>query len=163
MKHQLSEGFPYYIELVENLDYKKLFFSQEIFSFLNLISEEKSNYAYQNNKWNIKQIVGHLTDYERVMIYRAFRFSRKDTTPLASFDEQFYVENSRFNELSYTQLLEDFKNVRTATNSFISNLSSEQLLLKGFAWKYELTVEGFLQATIGHQIHHVNIINEKYF
>ena len=30
------------------------------------------------------------------------------------------------------------------------------------AWKYELTVEEFLKATIGHEIHHMNIIKSRY-
>ena len=34
--------------------------------------------------------------------------------------------------------------------------------LKGVAWKYELTVEEFLKATIGHEIHHIIIIKDRY-
>jgi len=60
------------------------------------------------------------------------------------------------------QLITDLKNVRAATNNFIDSLSGEQLKLKGFAWKYELTVEEFLKATIGHEIHHISIIKERY-
>ena len=112
--------------------------------------------------WNIRQIVGHITDHERIMTYRALRFSRKDTTQLPGYDQNIFVENSRFNELSLQKLIADFKNVRAATNSFIDSLSEFQLKLKGFAWKYELTVEEFLKATVGHEVHHVNIIKERY-
>jgi len=96
------------------------------------------------------------------MTYRALRFSRKDTTQLPGYDQNLFVGNSRFDELSLEQLLTDFKNVRSSTNSFIDTLSELQLNLKGFAWKYELTVEEFLKATVGHEIHHINIIKDKY-
>jgi hypothetical protein len=96
------------------------------------------------------------------MMYRALRFSRKDTTQLPGYDQNLLVDNSRFDELSLQQLLTDFKNVRAATNSFIDSLSPSQLKLKGVAWKYELCVEEFLKATIGHEMHHINIIKEKY-
>lgn len=56
----------------------------------------------------------------------------------------------------------DFRNVRNATNSFIDTLSDFQLIFKGVAWKFELTIEEFLKATIGHEIHHLNIIKNKY-
>ena len=47
-------------------------------------------------------------------------------------------------------------------NSLIDSLSQHQLNLKGFAWKFEMTVEEFLKATIGHEIHHIAIIKDKY-
>lgn len=162
MKYSLEDGFPYYIELIENLDYKKLFYSQENMASLEKINEEKANYRYAPDKWSIKQIIGHITDHERIMTYRALRFSRKDTTQLSGYDQNFFVDNSRFDQLTFKQLLTDFKNVRNATNSFIETLSESQLNLKGFAWKYELTVEEFLKATIGHEIHHIEILKARY-
>ena len=96
------------------------------------------------------------------MTYRALRFSRRDVTQLPGYDQNLLVVNSRFDELKLQQLIRDLKNVRAATNSFIDSLSEEQLKLKGFAWKYELTVEEFLKATIGHEIHHIGIIKDRY-
>ncbi len=162
MNYTVQDGFPYYIELLGSKDYRLLFSSQDSFALLNGISEEQATYRYAADKWSIKQIVGHITDHERIMTYRALRFSRKDTTQLPGYDQNLFVDNSRFDELSFQQLVTDFKNVRTATNSFIESLSDAQLRLKGAAWKYELTVEEFLKATIGHEIHHIEIIKEKY-
>lgn len=162
MKYILQDGFPYYIELLGSAYYRRIFSSNENLVLLENISEKQTNYRYALNKWNIKQIVGHITDHERIMTCRALRFSRKDITQLPGYDQNLFVDNSRFDELSLQQLMTDFKNVRSATNSFINSLSEMQLSLKGFAWKYELTVEEFLKATAGHEIHHINIIKEKY-
>ena len=162
MKYSVQDGFPYYIELLGSADYRQLFSSKENFALLETIDEEKVTYRYAPNKWSIKQIIGHIADHERIMTYRALRFSRKDTTQLPGYDQNLFVDNSRFDELSLQHLVTDLKNVRKATNSFIDSLSEEQLSLKGFAWKYELTVEDFLKATIGHEIHHINIIKDKY-
>src|SRR6478735_4780423 len=149
MKYTVQDGFPYYIELLGNQDHRSLFASQENLALLETISEEKSTYRYAPGKWSIKQIVGHMTDHERIMVYRALRFSRKDSTQLPGYDQDLFVDNSRFDQLSFRQLLADFTNVRAATNSFIDTLSEAQYQLKGAAWKYELTVEEFLKATIG--------------
>lgn len=72
------------------------------------------------------------------------------------------MENSRFDELPYEQLLNDFECVRKASISFIHTLSTEQLILKGKAWIFELTVEDFLKSTIGHELHHIKIIKDRY-
>ena len=162
MKYTVQDGFPYYIELSGNTDYRQLFSSCENVLVLDAISEERSNYRYAPGKWNIKQIVGHMADHERIMIYRILRFSRKDATQLPGYDQDLLVNNSRFEETSFQLLLADFKNVRKATISFLNTLSEAQLKLKGVAWKYELTVEEFLKATAGHELHHINIIKERY-
>ena len=162
MKYSVSDGFPYYIELLGNTDYRQLFSSRENLTFLETISEEKTSYRYAPDKWSIKQVIGHITDHERIMAYRVLRFSRKDTSPLAGYDQELFVKNSRFDELSLKQLIADFKNVRMASISLMNTLSEQQFYLKGFVWKFEMTIEDFLKATIGHELHHINIIKERY-
>ena len=162
MKYTVSDGFPYYIEIVGDKDYKQLFFSDENVKLFKSISEEKASYRYAPNKWSIKQIIGHITDHERIMSYRALRFSRNDKTVLSGYEQNFFVENSRFDELSLVDLVTDLENVRNASKSFIKSLSAKQLSLIGTAWKYELTVADLLKATIGHELHHMEVLKKKY-
>jgi hypothetical protein len=162
MKLTVDSGFPYYISLVGSTDLKEIFSSEENFKLLDSLTQDQAEFRYEPGKWNVKQILGHITDHERIMTYRALRFSRRDVTPRSGYDQDFFVENSRFNELNYKDLLQDFKNVRQATISLMNSFSAEQLQLKGIAWKFELTVEDVLKATIGHEIHHINIIKERY-
>lgn len=162
MKYSINDGFPYYIELLGDKDYNKLFLSKDNLNLLQSITEEKAAYRYAPGKWSIKQIIGHITDHERIMTYRALRFSRKDKTALPGYDQDTFVDNSRFDEQPVSQLITDLENVRNASNSFIKSLSKEQLALTGTAWKYELTVEEFLKATIGHELHHIEVLRQKY-
>lgn len=158
----VSDGFPYYISLTISSDLNTLFSSDANFNLLSSLTTEQQNYRYAPGKWSMKQIIEHMTDHERIMTYRALRFSRKDSTLLPGYDQDLLVENGRANELSLTDLMDDFKNVRRATHSFMKNLSPQQYQLKGKAWKFELTVEEFLRATIGHELHHMAVIREKY-
>src|SRR5687768_18157653 len=127
MKHSIEDGFLYYAELAKTADYRQLFSSQEIFSLLETLNEEQANYRYAPGKWSIKQIIGHITDHERIMTYRALRFSRKDKTALPGYDQDTFVDNSRFDEQPVSQLITDLENVRNASISFIRSLSKEQL------------------------------------
>lgn len=162
MKYTVADGFPYYIALTEGLSMTDLFQDGKDFKLLSSLSDQQASYRYAPGKWTIRQIIEHVTDHERIMTYRALRFSRKDTTLLPGYDQDLLVENGRANELSLADLMEDLKNVRRATLSFMKNLSAEQLQRNGKAWKFELTVEEFLKATIGHQLHHMEVIREKY-
>ena len=158
-----SSGFPYYISLLQDQDYTSLFLSRTNFDLLSSISEQQSSFRYTVGKWSVKQIVGHMADHERIMIYRALRFSRKDAAELPGYDQDPYVDNARFDEILFTDLVQDFQNVRAATISFMMMLSDEQLACKGTASRTLISVEDLLKATIGHELHHMKILKEKYF
>lgn len=162
MKYKPKDGFPYYFDFVKNVEYRSLFSSSSTIKLLSAISEEKAVYRYASNKWNIKQIIGHITDHERIMIFRAFLMSRNEQVELWGYDQNLLVDHSRFEELTLNQLITDFVNVRKASISFIEVLSKNQLNIKGLAGHYEITLEDFLKSIIGHEKHHINIIKERY-
>ncbi len=162
MTYKPEDGFPYYFEFVKDKDLHTLFTSMSIFTFLKSINEEIAVHRYAPDKWSIKQIVGHITDHERIKMFRAFQLSRKEAVELWGYDQNFLVDNSRFEELTMQQLIIDFVNVRKASLSFIDTLSESQLKIKGWARQYEISLEAFLQSIIGHEIHHIKIIKEKY-
>lgn len=159
---EVLTGFPYYVSLTGTEDLKRLFEAPGNFQLLSSLAEEKAAYRYMPGKWSMKQIVGHITDHERIMIYRVLRFSRKDTTVLPGYDQDQLTNNARFDMISWKDLLRDFSNVRKSTLSFIESLSEDQLRLKGIASNFEMSVEEFLRATIGHEMHHMRIIKERY-
>ena len=37
---------------------------------------------YAAGKWSVKEVLGHLTDVERIFAYRLLRIARRDATPL---------------------------------------------------------------------------------
>lgn len=162
MNYTPKDGFPYYLDFVKNMDCQAIFSSTSTFTFLNSIGEEKAVYRYAPEKWSIKQIVGHITDHERIKIFRAFLLSRNEMVQLWGYDQNSLVENSQFEELTLQQLITDFRNVRNASISFIETLSKSQLNIKGMAKEHEVTLDNFLKSIIGHEMHHVNIIKERY-
>lgn len=162
MKYSPTDGFLYYFNLVKTQSCRNLFLSQATFKLLDTISEAKADLRYSNEKWSIKQIVGHITDHERIKMFRAFLLSRNNPVELWGYDQNSLVKNSRFDELPLQQLITDFRNVRNASISFIDALSVKQLAQKGIAQNDEVTLEQFLKSIIGHELHHINIIKAKY-
>ena len=55
--------------------------------FLRGLQETHGALRYAPGKWSVKQVLGHVTDGERVFAHRALRFARNDQTPLPGFDE----------------------------------------------------------------------------
>lgn len=134
----------------------------QLITVLTDLPEEKQMYAYSEGKWTIKEIVQHLIDTERILSYRALRFSRNDATPISGFDESWYAENSNGNERSYKDLLKELKLVRKSTIMLFKSFSEEMLLFSGTANDSEITVRALGFVIAGHQLHHLNVIKERY-
>lgn len=162
MNYTPNDGFPYYFELARKDSLQSIFMEVPTLGILQSISEEQAKFRYKSDKWSIKQVVGHITDHERIKMFRAFQLSRNEQVQLWGYDQELLVKNSRFDQLSLQSLLTDFSNVRKASASFIDTLSQDQLQRKGMARQYEITLEEFLRSIIGHEKHHVNILQEKY-
>lgn len=126
------------------------------------LTEEQGNFAYDDGKWTLKTLLEHLTDTEKIFHYRALRFVRKDATPLAGFDEENYAKNGTANQQKLKPLIEEFLLNRLLSMVFFSKLTSEQLAQTGKANNNEVSVQTIGKLIVGHNIHHLNIIKERY-
>lgn len=157
-----SDGYPYYLDLAKEQNLHSHFDSMTTFELLGSIDETMAAYRYAPNKWSIKQIVGHITDHERIKMFRAFQLSRNIQVPLWGYDQNLLVEHSRSDELTLETLIIDLLNVRKASQSFLRLLSEKQLKVTGRVQQYEVSLHDYLLSVIGHEIHHIRIIQKKY-
>ncbi|HNQ61554.1 MAG TPA: DinB family protein [Bacteroidia bacterium] len=130
--------------------------------FLASVSDSESAFAYAPGKWQIKEIIGHLCDAERILSYRALRFARKDQTPLAGFEENDYVENSNAKHRSWSSLIDEKKIVSLSSLHFFKNLNAESFDYSGSANDNTVSVRANLFFIITHERHHLQVIKDRY-
>ena len=126
------------------------------------IPASKEDYAYAAGKWNIKQVMSHIIDSERVFAYRALRFSRKDPTMLPGFDENEYAENCNASGRSLSDIVGEYSAVRDSTSLLYSYITSDMLDFKGVANEVSITARAIGWIIAGHNVHHCNVIKDKY-
>jgi uncharacterized damage-inducible protein DinB len=126
------------------------------------LSEEDGLFRYAENKWSIKEVLGHMADTERIMSYRLLRVGRGDQTALAGFNENDYVQSSQINKLPIKSILEDFIATRKATLTLFQNMPEESWANIGFANNTEVTARAIGYIIAGHALHHFNIIRDRY-
>jgi uncharacterized damage-inducible protein DinB len=126
------------------------------------LSEEQLLYRYAEGKWNIKELILHLIDAERIFCYRALRFARQDSTPLSGFDENAYTPVSGASGRTMASLLEEFASVRAASRTLFENFTPEMLTATGTASNNLMSVRALAYVIAGHEIHHRNIIQARY-
>ena len=119
-------------------------------------------HRYAPGKWSVKEVIGHLSDTERVFAYRALRIGRGDTTPLAGFDETKYVPMACFDARPLADVLEELESVRTASLALFRSFDAAALARRGTANDKTVSVRALAWIVAGHELHHRGLLIERY-
>jgi uncharacterized damage-inducible protein DinB len=162
---EYADYYAKYISKVPGSDVLSVLESQRL-QMLQLFagrSERDGSFRYAPGKWTVKEVLGHITDTERIFSYRALRIGRGDQTPLPGFEQDDYVRNSESGGRTLAGLAEEFGAVRTASISLLRSFNEEAWSRRGMASQKEVTVRAIGFMIAGHQIHHRIILEERYF
>ena len=124
--------------------------------------EARGEYRYAPDKWSIKEVLGHLSDSERVFAYRALRIGRGDTTPLPSFDDKAYVTEMRARERTLADVAGEWGAVRQATIALFRNLPTPGWHRRGIAGDHPISVRALAYIIAGHVRHHLEVLDARY-
>jgi uncharacterized damage-inducible protein DinB len=156
--------FETYIKLVkgENI-FDELFQSyMDTMDLVTSLDPETLLYRYAEGKWNILEIMQHILDTERIFNYRALCFSRQDKTNLPGFEQDDYVVNANVFKRDINDMVRELSLVRASTIELFKSFTPEMLEYSGTANGNIISVKALLFATLGHEIHHRKVIEEKY-
>ena len=131
-----------------------------VVDFFKGIPEKKYKYRYANDKWSIYQILQHITDTERIFCYRALRIIREDQPQITPYDHNAYA-NSYLSEDKET-LIEEYTTCRKLTILFYKSLLGKQLKDFTVYNSYKLYASLIPFICCGHELHHINILKERY-
>jgi uncharacterized damage-inducible protein DinB len=145
-------------ELVETLERQ----GAETLALLRPLSEERGAHRYEDGKWSVKQVVGHINDGERIFAYRALAIARGEHAPLPGMDQDQYMAGVDFDARTLQDLLEEFETVRGSTVHLLRHLSAEAWARRGTASDNEVTVRALAYIIAGHEAHHVRVLKERY-
>lgn len=162
--YKYADYYKTYVKLVPEGEIVQILDDQmrETVGLMSMLSEEKCAHRYAAGKWSIKEVIGHVVDTERIMSYRLLSIARGEKVSLPGYDENAYVEEAGFDTCSMKSLLEHFVAVRQATIQLINSLSKEALSRTGTANGHEVSVAALMMIIAGHELHHRNIILERY-
>jgi len=135
---------------------------REVEQLFDNVTDRDALARYAEGKWSIKEILGHLSDTERIMTYRLLRIARGDATPLPGYDENTYVPAGRFDERPLPMLLAELRAVRQSTAALLEGLPEEAWTRWGEANGNPITVRALAYIIVGHVRHHLSVLRERY-
>jgi hypothetical protein len=126
------------------------------------LGEAQAGFRYAPGKWTLREVIGHLSDAERIFGYRLLRIARGDQTPLAGFDENVYVPAAGFERRPLKAVAAEFASVRDATLTLLDGMTPEALALRGTASDKPISARALAYIIAGHEKHHLGVIKERY-
>jgi hypothetical protein len=104
----------------------------------------------------------HIIDCERIFAYRALCIARGEKQNLLGFEEDDYATQCYTEHRNLNDIVEEFLAVRQATIQLYKHIDENELLKIGMANKAAITPNAIGYIIIGHQMHHLKVIAEKY-
>jgi uncharacterized damage-inducible protein DinB len=123
---------------------------------------QMGDFAYEPGKWTIKQVLLHMIDTERVFSYRLLSFMRGDRIPLPGFNQDIWMEQVDVSNRTIQDLLKEWKAVRDNTVFLCEQCTEEQSKFLGTASNWKVSVRAYFFIVIGHHLHHVAVLRERY-
>lgn len=166
-KPEASEYHKFYAGYVEKVgaeDVLQLLVKQkaDFSKFIKSIPDDRYHYAYEEDKWTIKQLLRHIIDAERMFGFRAMAIARGDRSKLPGFDDHLYVDMADDSKNSIHDLLDEFEYLREGHIRMISNFTSQATERMGNANGSNVSVRAIIFIIVGHVAHHQQIITERY-
>lgn len=162
-----GEYLPYYeryISLVAGDDVVARLEGQlsDTLALLRGVSEVQAESRYAPGKWSVKEVVGHVLDYEHIFASRALAFARAGKVSMPGFEQDELMGGAPFDGYSLGELASEFEHARRANVSFFRHLGEEAWARRGVASDAEVSVRALAYIMAGHELHHLRVIRERY-
>jgi hypothetical protein len=89
-------------------------------------------------------------------------FARQDKTNFPGFDENDYVITSLSMARNIDDMIREFSLLRASTIELFKSFTPSMLEYSGSANNNTVSVKALLFAILGHELHHRNIITQRY-
>lgn len=162
-----DESIPYYHSYIgkvpgENLGQQLTAQLDELERLFENVTDRAALARYADGKWSVKEVVGHLSDAERIFSYRLMRIARGDGTPLPGFDENAYVPAGEFDRRPLRDILDELRAIRLSTAALMEGVPPESWARRGMANGKPISARALAYIIIGHMNHHMGTLRELY-
>lgn len=156
--------FAGYVSLVPEPDVIAVLESQpaELAKLSSNVPADREKFRYAEEKWTIREVVGHIVDVERVFGYRAFCISRGEQAPLPAFDENEYITHSHYDRQRLGDLVSEFAALRDGNLRFLRQLENNDWGRLGTANNNPASVRALAFIMAGHVRHHFAVMRDRY-
>ena len=161
---EYNEYYRQYVALVPDGDITVTLREQleETIAVLEGFTPERETFRYAEGKWNIREVITHLMDTERVFAFRALSMARQDGANLPGMDQISWTARSHGCARPLGDLINECTPVRRANVHLFASFDAEAGARTGIASDSEISVRALPWLIAGHELWHRGLIAEHY-
>ena len=162
-----SEHHPYYAAYVAKSGEKELLTAlkesgEQVVEALNAIPSGSADLKYREGSWTVSELIQHVNDGERIFAYRACALARGERQSLPGFEENEYAAAKLSKQSSLADKIEEFRLLRASNILLFKGFTPEAMMNQGLVSDSNMSVRAIGRILIGHAVHHVEVLNERY-
>lgn len=159
-----AEYYARYVALVPDGDILETLRDQlgDTLRLLQSVPEERETYRYDEGKWSVRGVVGHLIDTERLFAFRALAIARSDGVDLPGMDQDEWATRSEADRRPLGDLGQEWAALRRANVHMFAVWDEDTGLRRGRASGYDFTVRSFPWIIAGHELWHRSLLERDY-
>jgi len=136
--------------------------SPYLMDFIERIPDEKSSFSYALGKWNVKEVLQHIIDMERVFSYRALSIARGVKDDLPGVDQDQFASFQRSKYRAFSDLQEEFLAMQADYNILFRSFDKEALMNTGQVAGNKTTCRSWIFISFGHTLYHIKLLKDRY-
>lgn len=126
------------------------------------MDDDKWHYRYDEDKWSIAEVIMHICDVEQMFCNRVLNMVRGLKCEFDGFDHDLMAKNSISEKMTPKRYMELYTATRNYTVALAKSFMPEDWEIAGVVVGKKFTVKSLYYCMIGHERHHLNVINERY-
>ncbi len=126
------------------------------------VPSELETHAYDEGKWTVREVLGHMLDTERVFGFRALWMARGDQQGQPGMDQDAWGALSNARDRPLVDLTEEFSLARRGHLLMFRGFREEDWARTGTASGFLFTARAFPFIMAGHEIHHRQVLAARY-
>ena len=161
---EYNEYYKQYIDLVPDGDIVSTLRYQQgdTLALLASAREGEEIYRYAEDKWSLREVLGHLIDTERVFSFRALTIARQDGAELPGMDQEEWATRSDAHDRPMRKLTREWSDIRKANVHMFEAFDADIGGRTGIASGFEFSVRSFPWIIAGHELWHRDLIKRHY-
>ena len=132
------------------------------FEKLGQMSDLDADFCYAEDKWSVREVLGHMADVERLFSYRLLHIARGDQAPLPGMDEKVWSANAPHDRRPIAEIAQEMMALRRATIALVASLDEAAAARAGVASGFPVTARALCWILPGHAQHHLNVLRQRY-
>ncbi len=162
--HEYHQYYETYVGKVPNGDIFQILERQleATESLLRGVPAELETHAYAEGKWSVREVLGHMLDTERLFGFRTLWIARGDQQEQPGMDQDNWGALSNAKVRPLTDLVEEFSLVRRGHLLMFRGLTDDDWMRTGTASGFRFTARAFPFIMAGHEIHHRQVLADRY-